>query len=392
VRDRLIDGLIQGDRLAWAALGVLWLVTAAVVLLHRPGKSGAAWTWILLATATATSIAGLSLSAAIAVPRLRWETVAAPDLIAEPAEKGAGRETWRRLRGPAVEIAGADLAVPTIDTSGRWVLVGLLSGHAVEGLPAAEPAPIPPGATRLCPTEGETCRPWPVAWPDPARHGAQAELSWTRAEPTPGLRATTLRTAREPSATAEGNAVERALAYDVETGLYLVRVEPAAPVAMGPQEAPSPAPPAPPRTRAELLAGPHLEITGRLAAEAPREGTSVLLVVRRIAGGQLRAARVIAAPATSGLGHVFRLQRAHVSLTAGPTAFAWVARPLLALTSFSLPLGVLALLLAPFVRRTDRETAAAWLAPRLAAFAVLAAGLAAAAPAVVAMASLWGSR
>jgi hypothetical protein len=91
------------------------------------------------------------------------------------------------------------------------------------------------------------------------------------------------------------------------------------------------------------------------------------------------------------------VQRAEVSLTAGRRVFVWAVRPVLVLTSFALPLGVLAFLLAPLLHRArrrpgTRREAAAWIGPYLEGAAVLAAGIAAAAPAVVVLASLWGSR
>src|SRR6185295_6077026 len=166
-----------------------------------------AWTWLLFALATATSLAGLPLASAIAVPRVRWASTEAPELV---ATAGDG---WRRLRGPAVLVAGPDLAVPSVDAEGRWVLVGLLSGKPVPGLPAAEPAPMKPGAAPLCLPSGESCRPWPVAWPDPARPPSLGELGWARAgsaEPAPGEGGRRVLQAFH---------VADALAYDVESGL-----------------------------------------------------------------------------------------------------------------------------------------------------------------------------
>jgi hypothetical protein len=307
--------------------------------------------------ATTTSLAGLPLSAAIAMPRLRWAPVDAPDLTA------TNPETWRKLRGPGAAVGGPDVAVPTIDAAGRWVLYGLVSGKPVPGLPAAEPAPLEPGAPRLCRIEGDTCRPWPVSWPDPARPLAQADLSWSPAGGHPF----------------GGGALglDDALAYDVETGLYLRHIEPA------PLRAPA---------SGRLLDGPHIELTGRVDAEEPHEGPSVLFVLRKVAGGRLTEVRMAATPAPRGAqGHVFQLQRASASLTAGPRTYAYAVRPVLALTSLSLPLGGVVLLLGWLLRRRRGE-AAPWITPAVEAAAALAAGIAAAGPAVVAIASLWGSR
>ncbi len=379
MRERLIDGLVQGDTLAWALLGALWLVTTALVLAHRPReRPGGAWTFALLAAATATSLAGLPLASAIAVPRVRWKTVDAPDLVLP------GGETWRRLRGPSAVVPGPapDVAVPTIAATDRWVLVGVLSGEPVQGLPAALPAPNDPAAPRLCRTDADGCRPWPVAWPDPTRPAPLAELLWSLSGP-PG----------------RPMQIEDALAYDVETGLYLRRIDPPTPGVATNGSVGGEAPSSPYAVPSPGLDGPFLELVGRVTADAPREGTSVLFTVRRVAHGRLRSARVVATPMLpvgAAGGHAFHLQRSDVSLTAGPRAFRWFARPVLTLTSFSLPLGLLAILVGQGIaggrRSKEGEVAALRMARWLEAVAVLLAGLAAAAPAVVAMASLWGAR
>lgn len=360
MRERLLDGLLRGDRATWGALGALWALTAILVLLHRPvderrepherdprtakGRAGAAFAWALLVVTTATSLAGLPLSAALALPRVRWKAVEAPDLIAVNAGDG-----WRRLRGPVVVTTGPepDFAVPTLDASDRWILFGMLSGKPIPGLPPAEASAAAPGALRLCRAEGTECRAWPVSWPDPGRPAALGELIWRRNAPGTPL---------------------RALAYDVETGLYLDRIDPAPGVPAG-------------------LAGPHLEIVGRPSAEPKLEGPSVVFAVHRVMGGRLRAARVAAIPDPArGGGYAFHLHRADVSLTAAPFVFTWIAGPLQLLTSFALPIGIVVHLLA------RRRRATARVLPWLEALAAFAAGLAAAAPALVAVASLWGSR
>jgi hypothetical protein len=351
VRGRLIDSLLSGDRGAWLGFGLLWALTAILVLIHRPAeeasrtrRAGAAFAFALMAVATATSLAGLPLSAALAVPRLRWKAVEAPDLIAS-----ASGDSWRKLRGPAVVIPGPepDLGIPTLDASDRWVLWGVLANKAVPGLAAAEASPAARGAPRLCRVDGAECRAWPVGWPDPARPEPGGELIWARAS---------------------ADAPLRALAYDVETGLYLMRLE-------GPSGAPV------------ALDGPLFELVGRSGGEPKMEGPSVLFAVRSVIGGRLRAARVAATPDPGHPGSFgFHLHRADVSLRAAPRAFAWVARPLLGITGFTLPVGITLYLLAR--RRGKLHQVLPWLE----ASAAFAAGLAAAAPAIVALAGLWGSR
>ena len=358
MRDRLIDALVRGDRPAWAAVGALWALTALLVLLHRPGRGRAAGTWLLLAVATGTSLAGLPLSAAIAVPRLRWAPVDAPDLTA------TNPETWRKLRGPAVAVGGPDVAVPTIDAAGRWVLYGLLSRKPVPGLPAAEPAPLEPGAPRLCRIEGTRAGPGPSPGPTlPARSCRPTSRG------------------RLPASARSAGACPCGLMTPSRStsrrGFTCGGFEPA---------------PLHAAASGRLLDGPYLELTGRVAADEPHEGSSVLFVLRKVAGGRLTEVRLAATPAPrGGLGHVFQVQRAGASLTAGPRVYAYAVRPVLLLTSLSLPLGAVVLLLGALFRRRRGE-AAPWIAPYLEAAAALSAGVAAAAPAVVAMASLWGSR
>lgn len=185
-----------------------------------------------------------------------------------------------------------------------------------------------------------------MAWPDPAKPASLGELTWTRAAPP---------------------ASRRPLAVDVETGLYLTGIDPDG-VAFG-------------------LEGPHLEMVGRAGAEPKLEGPSVVFAVRSVVAGRLRAARNSRHPdpARPG-GFAFHLHRADASLTAAPRMFLWIAGPLATLTGLALPLGLAVYLFARRRRALDRAL------PWLEASAALVAGVAASAPALVAVASLWGSR
>jgi hypothetical protein len=305
----LVDGLIRGDRLPWAIIGALWLLTAGLSLARRSGaRAGPAWGIALLAVASVASLAALPLAEALSVPRVRWKAAEAPAVVA-PSGDG-----WRRLRGPAVLaiVDGApDVAVPGIDAVGAWVLHGLISGRPVPGLEPASPGPVEPGAARICPPAGEACRPWPRAWPDPSRALPLDDLAWSKH----GLRG--------------------ALAYDVESGLALTRMEGADGSTRAPDD---------PR--------PLIDLAGRLTNGPSRSGTTTLFVIRRVAFGRLGGVRVVAVPAADGA-HAFHFQRADVSLLAGPRVFRTFARPILLASSLALPLGLLAYLLAPLLLRAS---------------------------------------
>src|SRR5262249_17508008 len=146
---------------------------------------------------------------------------------------------WRTLRGPATPIVSnglPDIAVPAVAPDGRWILFGLFANKPVDGLPAAPPASPDAGGVRLCVEDGDPCRAWPSAWPVPEGPASTGEMLWAK----------------------EG--AEQALAYDVESRLFL---------------------------RSVLGSGPVLEIAGRITNDAPRAGVTALFVVHRVARGRL---------------------------------------------------------------------------------------------------------
>ena len=295
-RAGLVEAIVRGDRSTWAVIGALWAVAAIVVVAQRRDPA-ARFVRVLgpLLVATSTSLAGLGLSAGLAVPRLRWRPASDAALVVERGE------TWRRLRGPAVEIlvGGApEVALPTIDADGAWVLFGMLSGKPIPGLSPAPAKPPGAGAARLCSLEAESeaCRAWPASWPDPENGPHLSELLWSR----------------------DGS--PSSLAYDVESGLFLR--DASAPPGRGP-----------------------LEVVGRISNEASREGTTALFTLRRLVDGQLQAVRVVATP--SGESLEFRLQRAQASLTLANDVFRYFAQPVLLAASFAAPVAILAFLLAP---------------------------------------------
>ncbi len=303
-------------------MGALWLLTAGLVLALRSRGRGwllslgrGSWTVLvmpvgtlaLLAMTTVVSIAALPLSMAVAVPRIRWKTVEGGELLASSGD------SWRKLRGPAVPVVVggiADVGVPTIDKEGKWVLFGILSGRAIEGLPPAEEGKIAADATRICEADGGRCRGWPASWPRPKPIPASQELTWS------------------------GRFRPDALAHEVESGLFLL-----------------------PEEEASSEGGWDLEVLGHVDGDSPREPLSVVLTVRRVSGERLSGARIVAV--VNGAQYAFHLQRVDVSLSRGPLALRYVARPVILLTSLALPVGLLLHLLAPvwFLRRLKRQGA-----------------------------------
>ncbi|MEJ7730950.1 MAG: hypothetical protein WKG00_17245 [Polyangiaceae bacterium] len=126
----LVEALVRFDRVTWLLVGSLWLVTAALLLVQRgPSRVGMARTAALMVVASTTALLGLFAVSAVSVPRLVWK----PQVERELVESSG--DSWRRLRGPAVQVsvAGApDLCVPTVDGRGEWVLFGL-SGAPLPG-------------------------------------------------------------------------------------------------------------------------------------------------------------------------------------------------------------------------------------------------------------------
>jgi hypothetical protein len=326
----LVEALVRFDRVTWLLVGSLWLVTAALLLVQRgPSRAGMARTAALVIVASSTALLGLFAVRALSVPRLVWKAQNKSELVE------ASGDSWRRLRGPAVQVSVAgvpDLCVPTVDARGDWVLSGLLSGAPLPGVPPAPKAPPEPGAVRICGAEDEPCRAWPSSWPDATRAPAFGELSWTK-----GL----------------GSAI----AYDVESGLFL-------------------------QSAGGGAVNQVLDLAGRVTNDPPRDGPAALFVLRRLHAGRFDAVRVLAlaAPATTALpGNTdgpasaapprapvaaasadmapagsreapvaeYRLERASASLTAAPRLALWVARPLLTAIALSGPLMVLAFALAP---------------------------------------------
>jgi hypothetical protein len=339
----LTEAIAQGSRGVWATFGLLWLVAAAIVLVQRaPARPlGAA---LLLTVASATGLMALELASALSVPRLVWHTVEQPALLAPRGD------TFRKLRGPVVAttVDGLpDLAVPTIDDEGRWVLYALL---AARPLWSSSPAPVAapkPGGPRLCTTGTEPCRAWPASWPSPTQARPIDELAWSKQV---------------------GRGV---LAYAPETGQFLHDAGPRG------------------EARLELVGS----LTAEPSGEAASAGASALFVVSRVAAGHLLAMRVVRAETPTGAR--FFAQRARISLQLGPRALD-LARPLLGLVALALPLGGLAYVLVPAWlakrRRVELSAARATLVPWLHALAVLAIGAALAVPALVAMASMLAAR
>jgi hypothetical protein len=310
MRMGLVEMMVRMDRTTWLVVGGLWILTTLVVLWQRgaAGRTGFMRVTALLTLASATSLVGLALATAVSVARIVWRADTRSELTV------ARGDTWRRLRGPTVQLVvegKQDVALPTVNATGEWILHGLLSGRPIAGLPPAPAKPPEVGGARICGTSNEACRGWPAEWPDPARAPALDELSWAK-EWTRG-----------------------ALAYDVESSLFL-------------QATPSLA-----------QSGRALELVGRITNDAPREGATALFVLRRIDAGRLSAVRVVALPASPApgggsatdapqpSGPEYRLQRAEASLRSAPWVARWIARPLLVATGAVLPITLLVWALCP---------------------------------------------
>lgn len=305
MRAGLVDAIVRGSAVPWASVAVLWTVILVVLLHERRGPPRAGRVLLLLGAGTATAIVGWIAASALSIPRLRWRADETSALITQGALFFGG-SSWRSLNGPAVEViadGAPDVAIPAVGRAGEWVLVGLLSGRPVEGLPPAPDKPAPEGAARICMVDGRTCRAWPEAWPAPSA-ASRNDLVW----------------AKEPTG---------ALAFDVETGRYLRGIS------SGEGE-------------------DALELLGDPASGAGRGAAleSQVFVLRRVAGGRLSAVRVVSRKESGG-SPPFVVHRIDASLRAGPVAMAALL-PVLALGLAGLPLGALAYLLAP-----------AWLAARL---------------------------
>jgi hypothetical protein len=295
MRAELVEAIVRGDRLIWSALATLWLCALVFTLRRRRGEPPRhSRVFFLLGLASTVALSGTVVAAALAIPRLAWKDASDAVLVA------ASGETWRRVRGPyvAVFVDGApDLAVPVVDKDGRWVLYGMLTARALAEFPPAPEGSPEAGASRLCGVDNDHCRPWPAAWPDPARAAVFTDIVWSKEGAT------------------------GALAYDVESRLYLRDVAGVA-----------------------GSTGRALELVGRIANDPPRDGANALFVIRRIASGRFEAARLVG---IAGSPPRFRLERSHASLVHAPRVLHYFATPLLFACSLSLPLGLLAYLLAP---------------------------------------------
>lgn len=381
----VVDAFLRGHRGAWIGLFVALALTALVVLLQRGSRTTPGRVLLLSAMVSLLSAFGILVAMALSVPRITWRPVPTP-----PYAVSAG-ETWRSLRSlaaPVLHEGRPEIALPALDSAGRVRLHGLFSGAPLEGFPAAAADPPVPGGPRICRFEAEECRAWPSAWPEPAPP-PESIFVWTR------------------------DVSAAALAYDAESAVFLHHVEGMRPaggaVAMAGTAAPLSHPPGD-RAAAGSWA---LEQVGKMTSEPSPAGPTALFVVRRVAAGRLDAVRVVARPA--GESFTYSVERASVSLAAGPAALAWFARPLLLVLVLWFPLVTLLLQAAPALwasgRRKRLEAGAPVselpaavgaaelaararlaMAERLHGVALLAVGLSLTAPAVVAAVGLLASR
>lgn len=378
----VVDAILRGHRGAWIGLFSVVIVTVAVVLALRESRTSPAKVLLLSALVSVLSAGGILVAMGLAMPRIVWRKAGTPPFAARSGE------VWRALRAPsAVLVAGErpEIGLAGASPDGRIQLYGLFSGAPIEGLPDAPNVPPSPGQPRICRLDQGVCVAWPSAWPEPGAAPSGSGFVWTRSF----------------------NAA--ALAFDVESGLFLDHVEgmraAGGPVAMAGASGPeggSAAPSAAPWA---------LDQVGKLTNEPSHEGPTALFVVRRISGGRLDAVRVVAVP--DGESFLYSVERATVSLGAAPAAFRWFARPALLVLVLWFPLATILLQAAPAWWASRRRKLLAQGGPvsempsqeakfasnarqamseRLYPIAVLAAGLAMAAPAVVAVAGMFGVR
>lgn len=380
----LVDAFLRGQRGAWIGLFAVVLVAAAVALGSRGARTSPGRVLLLSALVSALSAGGILLAMAFALPRIVWRRAPSPAFAAPSGEM------WRTLRAPAASFLSQgrpEIGLAGIDDAGKVRLFGLFSGAPIEGL-ADAPADLPvPGNARICRVDREECRAWPAEWPEPSSVPSGSDFVWTR------------------------DFSAKAMAYDVESGLFLHHVEglrAAGPAVAMVGSAGAGAPPPGARSTAGSWA---LEQVGRMSNEPSREGPTALFVVRRIAGDKLDAVRVVSAP--QGEAFTYSVERARVSLSATQTAFGWLARPLLLGLVVWFPVVTILLQAAPAWWASRRRklmaegkpvpempaeaaqfSAAARqaMAEKLHGFAVLAVGLALAAPAVVAVVGMIAAR
>lgn len=379
----VVDAFLRGHRGAWIGLLGLVLVALVAVLVQRPQKASPGRLLLTAALVSVLSVGGVLAGTALSVPRIVWRRVPAPPFVV------AAGSTWRSFRAPSTTLfvgGRPEVGVAGAGDDGRVRLFGLFSGEPIDGYPEAPAVPPAPGRPRICRIEEQVCRAWPEDWPEPASASSGSDFIWTR------------------------DLLAKALAYDVESGLVLHHVEGLRTaenaVAMAGK---APAPP-PPSTTAKAGSW-ALEQSGKLTNEPSREGPTSLFVVRRLAQERLDAVRIVAVP--EGGAFTFSVERATVSLSAAPAAFAWFARPVLLALVVWFPFVSIALQGAPAwwaSRRRKRMAAGEPLpempsdaasfqraardemARRLHGLSIFAVGLAVAAPAVVAVVGMLSGR
>ena len=376
----VVDAFLRGNRGAWIGLLVALALTAAITFFQRASRTSPARVLLLSALVSVLSVVGILVAMALAVPRIVWRRVA------PPAYAVATGDVWRTLRAPSASVLDhgrPDIGLPGVDAAGHVRLYGLFSGAPLEDYPEAPSLPPVSGRARICRFDVEECRAWPPTWPEPGAPPAGSDFVWTR------------------------DLAAGVLAYDVESTLLLHHVEGLRPVG-GPVAMAGTSAPIAPSPRGRTTAGAWaLEQTGKLTNEPSRDGPTALFVVRRITDQRLDAVRVVATP--SGDTFAYSVERATVSLTAAPSALTWFARPLLLVLVVWFPLVTLLLQAAPALwasRRRKQMAAGApvsempatpaeaaaharlTMARQLHPLAVLAIGLAVAAPALVGVVGL----
>lgn len=194
VRDALADAVTRGDPLTWGLVAALVVGAAVPTLLARSGgRPGLAGPLLLLVLGGGAAALGLALLPGLALPHVAYRPSVEPDLVA-PGGKNWRRVRSPALVvrvGGAPELL---VPTQERDRRIRlWGVLSGRPIASLPDAPSAAPEPgsarlCPVSPAELGPTAAtpqgvaapEPCRAWPAPWPTPVATSAPEELVWTR--------------------------------------------------------------------------------------------------------------------------------------------------------------------------------------------------------------------